>query len=69
MRNCGMGQMPMYPMPGMQVMPGMQTMPGMQSGYNNESSLREELNKLEARVSRLEGMVQVPHNESNFYMV
>lgn len=63
MRNCGMGQMPMYPMPGMQ-MQGM-----MPNTYNNESSLREELNKLEARVSRLEGMVQVPHNESNFYMV
>ena len=69
MRNCGMGQMPMYPMPGMQTMPGMQAMPGMQTGYNNESSLREELNKLESRDSRLEGMVQMPHNESNFYMV
>lgn len=63
MRNCGMQQMPMYPMPGMQ-MQGM-----MPNTYNNETSLREELNKLEARVSRLEGMVQMPHNESNFYMV
>lgn len=57
MRNCGM---PMYP-----PMPGM-----MPNTYNNESSLREELNKLEARVSRLESYIQTPHNESNnFYMV
>ena len=57
MRNCGM---PMYP-----AMPGM-----MPNAYNNEPSLREELNKLEARVSRLESYIQTPHNESNnFYMV
>ena len=57
MWNCGM---PMYP-----PMPGM-----MPNAYNNESSLREELNKLEARVSRLESYIQTPHNESNnFYMV
>ena len=72
-----MGNMPMGVGPGMATPgipnPNMMNQGMMMPGMNNESSMSSQLNSLEKRVARLEGMMSANKNstysESNFYMV
>lgn len=66
-RNCQGGGYPAYPMP---IMPGM--IPYQPSNGNSSEHLQEQVNNLERRVARLEGMIgtNMPnYSESNYYMV